>query len=432
VVFLPAWGASVLWDRLRNPMTRRVMAAAFGVIAVASTGLAYRDYFIVLANDPALYYAFDVDKVETSDWVNHNATKSHIFLAPVWYQVGTISLLTRNAPLKSFESRDTIILPSSAGGEDALYAFPLEQVKKAQTLQTRLGGLATEEGLTGSNGGKELVIYRVAAKNLPDPQNPLATLARGGAFIQPQTVKSANWADQIRLLGYTSSPEGPGGRNLTVTLFLQSLKPMSDDYTFSIKVRDAKDRVWGQEDKWPGDNSYATTQWSVGDVIVEKFYPGLNACAPAGKYQVTVEAYNPKTMQVLRVAGEDTTMVSLGILDAGASESNRLEDLEPDHAMEASVGKGLQLLGYTVTPETVRAGENLSVSLFWRGAGNGSREKVSVRLGDNRLMEGAIQIPVDGRGLCSFYDLTVPAGAAEGPAGLWVNDTKLTDVTVSK
>jgi hypothetical protein len=97
---------------------------------------------------------------------------------------------------------------------------------------------------------------------LPDPQDPLKALARGGTFLQPQKIEHANWANQIELLGYTVDPEGPGGRNLVVTLFLQSLKPMAEDYTFSIKVRDEKDRVWGQEDKWPGDNSYETRRWA--------------------------------------------------------------------------------------------------------------------------------------------------------------------------
>ena len=432
VMILPAWGASVIWDRFRTPATRRVAMAAFAVIAVVSTWLAYRDYFVTFGNDPGLYYAFNVDKVETSDWLNQNASQNLLYLAPVSYQVGTISLLARNAPLKSFESRDTIVLPGRAAGKDALFAFPLEQERKVQTMATRLGDLGAIERLNGSNGGGLLLVYRVPAKNLPDPQNPLAVLARGGPFVQPQTTNRANWADQIELSGATISPEGPGGRNVTVNLFLRPLKPMSEDYTFSIKVRDEQDRVWGQEDKWPGDNSYATTQWGVGDLIIEKFYPGLSACAPAGKYNVSVEAYNPKTMAVLPLAQGDGVSVQLGSFDAGASESNRLDDLEPDRRLDVQVADRLLLMGYSLSSETVRAGETLSLSLFWRGVGNGSTETIALRLGDTRLVESVIKLPAEGRGMCSFYDLTLPSNLPMGALPLSVNNSKIAEVEIIK
>ncbi|MBI4788951.1 MAG: glycosyltransferase family 39 protein [Chloroflexi bacterium] len=429
VMIIPAWGAAAIWDRLRAPVARRAAGLAFGVIAVLSTGLGYRDYFVVLGNDPGLYYAYNVDKVEISDWLNRNAQKSHIFLAPVAQQVGTISLLTRNAPLKSFESRDTIVLPSRAAGKDALFVFPSEQERKAQTMAARLGALGAVEQLTGSNGGSLIFVYRVPARNLPDPQDPLAALATGGAFVQPQTIRRANWVDRIELLGGTISPEGPGGRNVTVGLFLRALQSLSEDYTFSVKVRDQQDRVWGQEDKWPGNNSYATTQWSAGDLMVEKFYPGLSACAPAGKYTVSVETYNPKTMEVLPLSQGDAF---LGSFAAGASEGNRPEDLEPEQRLETKVADLLRLTGFTLSPDSARAGEKVTLSLFWRGVGAGSTEQVVVRLGDSRLVEDVVKLPGEGRGLCSFYDLTVPANLSAGKTALWVNDSKIAEVQVTK
>ncbi|HEX9076209.1 MAG TPA: glycosyltransferase family 39 protein, partial [Anaerolineae bacterium] len=180
VMMLPAWGAVELWEHWRNPDVRRVAAACIGIIILTSAALAYRDYFIVFAQDPATYYTFDTDKVETSDWINRNAISRHLFLAPLWAQNGTISLLTRSAPLKSFESRDTIVLPSRSAGKDAVYGFPPEQDRKVQTMSLRLGGLGAVERLTGSNGAALLLIYRVPAANLPDPANPLDGLARGG------------------------------------------------------------------------------------------------------------------------------------------------------------------------------------------------------------------------------------------------------------
>jgi hypothetical protein len=210
---------------------------------------------------------------------------------------------------------------------------------------------------------------------------------------------------------------------------------MREDYTFSIKVRDEKDRVWGQEDKWLGDNSYSTTQMGVGDLVIEKFYPGLNACAPAGEYHITAEAYNPKTGQVLALSDRPDNAVSLGTWHADASESNRVEDLEPAQTLGTKIGERLQLIGYTLAPDEARAGEPFSLSLFWRGVGRESVEPIALHLQDVSrrdvtLAQGSVRIPIEGRGLCTFYDLAVPSGFQPGEASLWLNDSKLTGMTI--
>jgi 4-amino-4-deoxy-L-arabinose transferase-like glycosyltransferase len=432
VMMLPAWGAWEIWARLRSPILRSVAIGLMIVILSFNALQSYRDYFVVFANSPETYYAFDTDKVELSDWINRNAQVNQMFLAPLLAQNGTISLLTRYAPLKSFESRDTMVLPSRASGKDALMVFPYEQEKKIQTLSERLGSLGSRQNILGSNGGTLALVYRVPASNLPDENDPLAALARGGTFIQPEKIERANWGNLFELLGYTISPEGPGGRNLTATLFFRALSPMTEDYTFSIKVRDEKNRAWGQEDKWAGSNSYETTRWSRGDLVVEKFYPGLNACAPAGDYRITVEAYNPKTGAVLGLSDREGSSVALGALRAGASEGNRFEDLEPAQAKVVKISEQLRLMGYTLSSNELRVGDEFSLALFWRGVANGRTEQVTVRLRDAVLSESAIKIPAEGRGLCSFFDLTVPGNLAPGAASVSVNGLRIADVNLVK
>jgi hypothetical protein len=106
---------------------------------------------------------------------------------------------------------------------------------------------------------------RVPSANLPDSQNPLPLLSRGGSFLQPQNAVRANWANQFELLGYSVEAADAARRNLQVGLFFHALNPIERDYTFSVKVRDNQAYVWGQEDKWAGSNSYATSQCFVGN-----------------------------------------------------------------------------------------------------------------------------------------------------------------------
>lgn len=435
VMVLPAWGICAIWERLRAPIARRAATLALSAIVVISAALVARDVFIVWANDPRTYYAFDVDKVELSQWINQNARAQHLYLAPVVYQVGTVSLLTRNAPLKSFDSRDTIVLPSRAAGKDALFVFPPEQERRAQAMATRLGALATREKISGSNGAPLALLVRVAAPNLPALESPLATLAQGSDFLRPQHTTRAVWGDAIELLGYSVEAADAAKRNLEVTLFLRALAPMSEEYTFSVKVRDARARTWGQEDKWAGSNSYATRQWSVGDVIVEQFYPGLSACAPAGEYRVTVEVYDPKTMQTLALTDRDGHWVELGTTRADASPGNLYEHLEPDQVLNAQVGERLQLMGYSLPPQ-VRAGEPFSLALFWRGVGAGARERVVIRLRDAGrdfvLAENDVTLAREGRGTCAFFDLQMPNVVTSSIVSVWVNEREIAKIQMSK
>lgn len=437
ILILPAWGASALWERLSSPLTQRAALGALAVIVAASAGLTFQEYFVGLANDPGTFYAFDTDKVEISDWINQTAKTEHILIAPLLQQNGTISLLTHLTPLRTFDSRDTVVLPSRAAGMDAVYAFPPEQETKAQTLASRLGSVGALEQINGSNGAELLRLYHIPAANLPDLRDPAAALAQAGPFVRPQSTSDADWSGLFKLIGYSVDAPDSAKRNIEVTLMVLTLKPVSADYTFSIKVRDAQDRVWGQQDKWPGDNSYASTEWRPGDLIVEKFYTGLDPCAPAGAYAVTAEAYDPKTGAVLGLAGDAGSVVDLGTWQAEASQSNRLEDLQPDQAVDHNLGNGLNLIGYTLTPGQVRPGDKVSLSLFWRGIGAGATRPVTVTLQDASqsravLANGPVSVPADGRGLCSFYDLSVPSSAPSGAGSILVNDVKIAGIDVTK
>lgn len=452
VMIIPAWGAAAIWERLTTPAARRIGGTALAALVVGSGLLLFHDYFISFAEMPGLYYAFDGDKAEIANWINANAEAHRIFLAPLFYQQGTISLLTHTTRLKSFDSRDTVVLPANSGqpcancGQDAIFAFPSEQEKRVETMAARLGALGTREELHGVKGEFLLWLYRIPAANLPSLGNPLSGLARGGAFVKPGKQDDATWNDNIRLLGHTISGTGPGQRNLAVTLFFQALGPIAGNYTFSLKARpaarsggsDGQERVWGQEDKFAGDNSYATPRWEVGDVVVENFYPGLDACAPAGQYSLTVEAYDPKSGQVLALSGSGETAVKLGLAQAGPSEGNRLQDLEPDRAHQVQVAEGLKLLGWNITPDQVTPGGELGLALFWQGAGDKkSTRPVSIALNDaagqeTNLASGDTPIPQAGRGICTWYDLEVPGQAAVGIAHILVNGVEIDTVNMTR
>lgn len=429
IMLLPAWGAVDVWNRLQQPMARRVVTLAIAGIISVSAVLAARDYFVVFAERPDHYYTYDVDKVEIADWLNRTAARDQVYLAPLFYQQGTIAFLTRNTILKSFDSRDTMILPDANGREDAYYAFPPEQENRIKMLATRLG-TGERADVLGSNGAPILLVYHVPNANLPTAASLIDNSKEQDPFMRAEIAAQGTWNGEIKLLGARIDGAGAGERSLMVTLFMQALKPMSDELTFSVKALDATQRVWGQEDKMPGSNSYPTTRWEVNEIIVERFYPGLDPCAPEGEYHLKVQLYDSKTSQVLNLDDRNENGLDVGKITAGRSQGNRLGDLEPAQEIEAEISPGLVLFGYTL-PQELKSGTNATLLLFLKGLGDGhNRQRVRVQYRDSNgssslLATQSILLPAADRGLCSLVAFRVPPAAAPGAAALLVNDTEI-------
>jgi hypothetical protein len=315
VMILPAWGAVEIWHRIPLAQSRGLFTLAlFGVVAY-SAALTFHNYFDVFPKVPSIFYDYNQDKVEVANWIVQNAPSAQIFAAPLDYQHGTIAFLTRLSPLKSFDSRDTIILPTRDGNQDAYYTYPPSQEQRIRTLADRLG-VGERVDVVGSNGAPILLTYHVGKKKLPDAANPLQSPAFRSAFTKPLVQENGSWNGEIRLFGARIEPQGAGGKQLTVTLDLQALKQITQDLTFSVKVRDVNDNVVGQEDKMLGDNSFSTLQWAQNEIAVERFYPEAEDCPAAGDYSITAEIYEPKTGAVLAVDGSQTQSVQVGTVQA--------------------------------------------------------------------------------------------------------------------
>ena len=119
--------------------------------------------------------------------------------------------------------------------------------------------------------------------------------------IQPQAPASADFQGQIQLLGSDlSAAEIGAGETLTVTLYWQpqTASPMRD-YTVFVHMLGPVNPtngtpVWAGHDSPPLGNSYPTSRWQQGEVIVDRHELILPAEMPAGTYPLEVGLYDPK------------------------------------------------------------------------------------------------------------------------------------------
>jgi len=170
----------------------------------------------------------------------------------------------------------------------------------------------------------------------------------------------------MRLLGYSLSREEVGpGQQVPVTLYWEALGPADRDYTVFVHLVGEADLLVAQRDTYPGLGQLSTT-W---------LEPGFR-WADRTVLRVPPTAYGP-----------DVAEVAVGLYDAtGARLAAEGSQGEPwgDHvrfgririrpragqlpnSVEVNFGHRMALVGYDLSARSVRAGETVSLTLYWQG-----------------------------------------------------------------
>lgn len=134
----------------------------------------------------------------------------------------------------------------------------------------------------------------------------------------PPVVSTALLEGGIELLGYQLADESgrevsevQPGATLRLDLYWRSREKPSHNYTvFAHLVGQAYNPetggpVWAGHDGEPLQGGYPTTQWFVGDVIVDRHLLTVAPLAPAGGYELEVGMYLLATMTRLRALDEE-------------------------------------------------------------------------------------------------------------------------------
>jgi hypothetical protein len=153
-------------------------------------------------------------------------------------------------------------------------------------------------------------IHIRGTRTLPEVDEPIAAYAatlEGGIHLSGYSITDAS--------GQAVRGIHPG-QILTLDLFWYNEEKLSRDYTvFAHLVGQAYNPatagpVWAGHDSQPADNGYPTTQWFVGETIVDRHVLTIDAGAPSGEYEVEVGMYLLETMQRLHFLDDQGGMVA--------------------------------------------------------------------------------------------------------------------------
>jgi len=183
-----------------------------------------------------------------------------------------------------------------------------------------------------------------------------------------QRERAVGFGDALALLG--DSVERPAGaasvlapgQAITVTLLWQARQSVGDDYTVFVHLLDRAGKRWAQHDAQPLGNLYPTSRWAAGEMVRDSHPLSFPADLPPGRYFLQVGLYLPASGERLPVSGGGDSCL-LATLLVGQAEVQPEDIRQPVHA---SLGAQAELVGYVLSPATVRPGETLRLTLFWQ------------------------------------------------------------------
>jgi hypothetical protein len=307
VAVLCAAGGWGLWQgaaRLGSVWVRRGIGLVLTIGLLVSTVSTARAYFQTWGHSPDLFYAYDVGLVQIADFINSRPSHEDVYLTPTSAEHFTLQYLV-GRPFSSFDGRDGLVLPPPHVAatyivllqEDGETLANLQQIapnaERIWSLSDDTGRPYTAAYLFPASAGR-------LGSNLPG----LAPEPSGAAGYGSDAI----FGDAVRLLGYSvDSARRAPGEGLRVTLYWQVLRPLDRDYTVFTHLLGEHNPatggpVWAGHDGQPDGGHYPTSDWRVGQTVIDVHTLDLAPDIPPGAYQLEAGLYLLQTLARLPAA----------------------------------------------------------------------------------------------------------------------------------
>jgi uncharacterized membrane protein len=222
-------------------------------------------------------------------------------------------------------------------------------------------------------------------------------------------------SNDIRLMGYDTSPTLRPGFPAPITLFWQTTRPLAKEYAVVLRIQDARGNIFATTQAAPAYGTYSTRQWQPGEIVRDPQTVSLRGDTPDGEYRIMVSLIETPT-GARAPAREIGTVVVQGRAHYFGAPS-------PAHPSAAQLGDLARFVGYDVNYDQ----RTLRLVLYWQAlATSDTSYTVFVHAVDtNEIIRAQRdQIPgagayptttwVKGEYLIEAYDLAVPHDVPPG------------------
>jgi hypothetical protein len=110
--------------------------------------------------------------------------------------------------------------------------------------------------------------------------------------------------DGVRFLGYDLAGELAPGQNLSLTLYWEAQRSVSENYTVFVHLLGPDGKLLAQHDGPPLDGLYSTSKWVAGDIFTHQASLAIPDAAPPGQYDLVAGMYTYPDLVRLPVAAD--------------------------------------------------------------------------------------------------------------------------------
>ncbi len=211
----------------------------------------------------------------------------------------------------------------------------------------------------GQTAGVE---WRVGPIEVVRPNPPLSPTRL--VLGQPRARRLGS---ELRWLGFdlAAGPWAPGD-DLRVSLGWQVIQAPARDWRAFVQLLDADGAV---DAGWEGPPlvDLPSRQWRPGDLLRTPWSLRLPAALPDGSYRLIAGFFDPISGQRLAPAGQRADFLSLATVQV-KGRPHQWEAPAPTTTQVAQFGSQARLLGYDLSPSSVRSGDAVTLTLHWQAA----------------------------------------------------------------
>jgi uncharacterized membrane protein len=241
------------------------------------------------------------------------------------------------------------------------------------------------------------------------------------------------YGDSLTLLGYSIVPSDTvrGGETFRPVFEWRVEQPATDSLFITARVSDLHGHLWAEEGHAIHNGATSLTAEQVGKRLGEQSLLRLPPTMPAGEYTLSLSVQISGTTDLLPARDEQNQMLgNEPIIARVRIEKDKRSYTAGQLFIEQPLfvdWREMRFLGSTHVPQSIRAGDELNVGLYWRARSKPVNDYVTfVRLQDaaGRVIIEQAGRPAngtyptvewnEGEVLLDWHDLIIPADGARG------------------
>jgi 4-amino-4-deoxy-L-arabinose transferase-like glycosyltransferase len=192
--------------------------------------------------------------------------------------------------------------------------------------------------------------------------------------LTPIIPLNVNFDGKLILTGYGfESPTVEAAGDLPIVLGWESQRGMEKGYHLFIHLVDERGHLWGQKSiEIQNALTFLTSYWDAGEANEEGYVVPVMAGTPPGRYQVRIGLFELSTGERLDILDENLapagTTYTLGeVRVTSPTIPPSLQELSIQHPLRQEFGDQMELLGYAIGTDSIKSGDTIGLTLFWRG-----------------------------------------------------------------